>query len=161
MKRLTNLITALVFTSLVIFMSCGGGEDPPAPTAEELAAEDLLGKTWTVNAAQITYDGNVPDGNWNDFTLTFTGSASGGSYTASNVDSSDPGFSDVWPSSGSWEFIVSGDRVTGIRRTNDNIDMTGTISGTSLSLTFQVPDPGSARTTGLYDADWVFTFTAP
>ncbi len=161
MKRLSNLLAALVFASLVIFMSCGGGGDDPAPTVEELAAADLVGKTWTVNASSITYDGSVPDGNWDNFSLSFSGGAAGGSYTASGVDSSDPGFSDVWPSNGSWEFIVSNDRVTGIRRTNDDIPMTGTISGTSLTLTFSVPDPGTARTSGLYDAPWAFTFSAP
>ena len=159
MKRLSNLLAALVFASLVIFMSCGGGGDEPAPTVEELAAQDLLNKTWTVNASSITYDGSVPDGDWSEFTLSFSGGATGGSYTTANVDSSDPGFSDVWPSSGSWEFIVANDRVTGIRRTNDNVEMTGTISESSLTLTFTVPDPNTARTTGLYDAPWAFTFS--
>ena len=156
MKRLSNLFAALVFASLVVFMSCGGGDDPPAPTVEELAAEDLLGKTWSVNASSITYDGNVPDGNWNDFNLTFTGSATGGSYTATGVPSDD-GFQNVWPSSGSWTFISNGTSVTGISR-SDGIEMTGTISESALTLTFTVPDPSTGRTAGLYDAPWSFSF---
>lgn len=160
MKRLSNLFAALVFASLVVFMSCGGGDDPPAPTVEELAAADLTGKTWTVDASSITYNGNVPDGNWSSFTLSFSGDATGGSYTASGVDTSDSGFSDIWPASGTWSFITSGSNVTGISR-SDGIDMTGTISGTSLTLTFTVPDPSTGRTAGLYDAPWAFSFSAP
>lgn len=156
MKRLSNLLAALVFASLVIFMSCGGGGSDPAPTPEEIAAENLVGKTWTVNSSSITFDGGVPDGTWTSFTLSFSGDATGGTYSTSGVPD---GFADVWPSSGSWDFITnSSNAVTGIDR--GDVEMTVTLSETSLSLTFTVPNPNN-RTAGLYDAPWVFTFTAP
>lgn len=155
MKRLSNLLAALVFASLVIFMSCGGGKDDPGPTPEEVAAENLVGKTWSVNASSITFDGNVPDGDWSSFTLSFSGSASGGSYTASGVPTD---FEDVWPASGSWEFLTNGSgAVTGIDR--GDVEMTGTIAESSLTLNFTVPDPSGARTSGLYDAPWAFSFS--
>ena len=156
MKRLSNLLAALVFASLVIFMSCGGGGSDPAPTPEELAADNLVGKTWSVNSSSITYDNGVPDGDWRNFTLSFSGSSTGGSYTTSGVPD---GFSDVWPASGSWSFITnSSGSVTGIDR--GDVQMTTSLSGTSLSATFTVPDP-NAKTAGLYDAPWTFSFTAP
>jgi len=156
MKRLSNLLAALVFASLVIFMSCGGGGDDPAPTVEELAATDLVDKTWTVNSTAITFNSGPPDGDWSNFTLTFSGSASGGTFITTGVPDIDSGFEDIWPESGSWTFTVSGDRVTGISR-NDGVNMTGTIGADALSLSFTVDSP-TARTSGLYDAPWAFSF---
>lgn len=159
MKRLSNLLAALVFASLVIFMSCGGGGSDPAPTPEEIAADNLVDKTWTVNSSSITYDNGVPDGDWTNFSLSFSGSSTGGTYSTTGVPD---GFSEIWPSSGSWTFNTnSSGSVTGIQRDGaSGVAISTSISGTSLSATFTIPDP-NGRTAGLYDAPWSFSFSAP
>jgi hypothetical protein len=35
MKKLTSLLTALVFASLIIFMSCGDNDPPPPPNPQQ------------------------------------------------------------------------------------------------------------------------------
>ena len=148
MKQLSNLLAALVFASLVIFMSCGGGGGDDGPTIVEEKTE-LLSKEWTVNASEVTYDGGT-EGDWSGFKLTFTAN---GSYDTDGVPS---GYEDVWPSSGSWEF--TDDNASDIQRDGEIImEYTVAEDGSSLSLEFEVPDP-SGKTSGLYDALWVFKF---
>lgn len=158
MKRLSNLLAALVFASLVIFMSCGGGGSDPAPTPSELAAEDLVG-SWSVNAASITYDNGNPDGTWTNFNLSFTGSASGGSFTTTGTPT-EGDFSAVWPASGTWSFVTAGNApdgaITGIDRGDLVMDVN--VSATSLTLSFTVPDQ-TARTSGIA-GEWTFSFSA-
>ena len=156
MKRLSNLLAALVFASLVIFMSCGGGGSDPAPSVEELAAEDLVGKTWTVDATTITFNSEVPQGDWDNFTLSFSGDATGGTYETDGVPD---GFADVWPASGNWSFVLNGagTSVESILRDGE-VSMSSFISEASLTLTFTVDDPSGARTNGLYDFPWTFEF---
>ena len=152
MKRLSNLLAVLVFASLVIFMSCGGGSSAPAPTAAELAADKLDG-TWSVVADNVTYDGG-PEGDWTGFTLGITASSTGGKFTPSSIPN---GYEDVWPSS-NWTF--NNDNATKIIRSSDDVTITYNVNnaGTKLTMDFTVPDP-NARTSGLYDAEWHFEFT--
>lgn len=159
MKKLSNLLAALVFGSLVIFMSCGGGGDTPAPTAAELQAALLTGGTWSAATTDVTYDGGPSDADWTGFTLTLTGdAANGGTYSTGSTTPAE--FEDVWPASGGWSF--ANDAGTSILRTGGNAgDVTMTVSAiteTSLTLTFTVADP-SARVSGIYDEPWSFTFT--
>ena len=158
MKRLSNLLAALVFASLVIFMSCGGGGSDPAPTPSELAAADLVG-SWTVNASSITYDNGNPDGTWTNFALSFTGSASGGSFTTTGTPT-EGDFSAVWPASGTWSFITAGGTADGAIQGIDrgDVEMDVNVSETSLTLSFTVPDQG-ARTSGIA-GEWTFTFSS-
>ncbi|WP_420575567.1 hypothetical protein [Ekhidna sp.] len=151
MKRLSNLLAALVFASLVIFMSCGGGGGNDGPTVVEEKTE-LLSQQWSVNASKVTYDGG-PEGDWSGFTLTFTAN---GNYSTNGVPT---GYEDVWPSNGSWEFTDN--QASAIQRDGNNgitMDYTVNNQGTSLSLEFTVPDP-NARTSGLYDEPWLFEFS--
>lgn len=153
MKKLSNLLAALVFVSLVIFISCTS--DPgatPDPLADQAAL--LLGG-WTVNASQIGYNGGTsPDGDWSNFSLTISNAtADGGSYATSGVPD---GFSNVW-ASGSWSF--NNDDIDEVLRTPDNIVMdVSSVTETSLTLEFTVVNDGG-RTAGIA-GDWSFTFTA-
>ena len=152
MKRLSNLLAALVFASLVIFMSCGGGEsDPPIDPLQDEVDNLTVAGGWSA-PSNVTTDGGTPDGDWSSFSLTFTGSTSGGSYSVSNVPD---GFGDVW-SSGSWVF--GNDSGTVITKTQNGVetDMTASISGSQLTLQFDVAEP-TARTNGIAGT-WVFTF---
>ncbi len=152
MKRLSNLLAALVFASLVIFMSCGGGsDDPPVdPLQDELDNLTVSGG-WSAPST-VTTDNGAPDGDWSSFGISFTGGLTGGSYTVSNVPD---GFGDVW-SSGTWTF--GNDQGTVITKVQNGVetDMTASISGTQLSLQFDVAEP-TARTNGIAGT-WVFVF---
>ena len=89
MKKLSNLLAALVFVSLVIFIGCSSdsGTTPEVEDPQEVQAA-LLQDTWSVDAANIVYNTGVPTDDWSAFELSITGaSASGGSYSTSGVPS--------------------------------------------------------------------------
>ncbi len=157
MKKLSNLLAALVFGSLVIFMSCGGDGDDPAPTAEELQAALLTTGAWPVTGSP-TYAG-TPEGDWSGFTITLTGNADGDGSGGYSTSGTPEGYEDVMPSSGSWSFKAGTDGRTIVRTGGSagDVEMAVTVSGTTLSLTFTVDDP-AGRTSGLYDEPWVFSF---
>jgi hypothetical protein len=150
MKRLSNLLAALVFASLVIFMSCGGGsEDPPPDPLVEVVA-NLKGTAWSPSTVQT--DGGAADGDWSGFGINFSGDIDGGSYTVSGVPD---GFSDVW-ANGNWTFKnASGSVITKVQG-GVTTDMTAAISEGSLSLSFEVAEP-SGRTNGIA-GNWTFVF---
>ena len=152
MKRLSNLLAALVFASLVIFMSCGGGGDDPAPDPLQDELDNLTVSGGWSQPSTVTTDGGTPDGIWDTFSLSFTGTLSGGNYTVQNVPD---GFSDVW-ANGSWSF--GNDSGTVITKVQNGVttDMNATITGTQLRLEFDVTESG-ARTSGI-SGTWVFTF---
>ncbi|MEQ9006438.1 MAG: hypothetical protein RLP12_01035, partial [Ekhidna sp.] len=99
MKRLSNLLAALVFASLVIFMSCGGGSDDPPPDPLVEVAANLTGTAYA-EPSNVQTDGGAADGDWSGFGINFSGNQNGGSYTVSGVPD---GFGDVW-TNGTWEF---------------------------------------------------------
>ncbi|MEP1032863.1 hypothetical protein [Ekhidna sp.] len=150
MKRLSNLLAALVFASLVIFMSCGGGGDDPAPDPLIAKAENLT-VAWSPTAV------NDPDGvnqlsTWSNFTLTFSGNESGGTYSTGSTTPT--GFEDVWPASGSWVFAdTDGEVIT--RDGSLTINVTA-LSATQLTLEFDFQS--SARTSSI-DGEWTFSFS--
>ena len=165
MKKVSNLLAALVFASLVIFMSCGGGGDDPAPSIGETTANNLLG-TWNVSGAP-TYGGDV-EGDWTGFTLTISNVAEGaddvwgGDFSVSNIPD---GYGQVWGGnatatsvSGSWTFSSATNVTTATR--SDGVSITSIqVSETDLGFGFNVPSSGAARTSGIFDANWSFQFT--
>lgn len=163
MKRLSNLLAALVFASLVIFMSCGGGGDDPGPSAGETQA-GLFQGSWAVSGDPIFGDG--PEGTWTGFSLSITNAAEGangvwgGSFSATGIPA---GYGQVWGGSetdtsvsGTWAF-ASATNVNSVVRSNDNVSITITPSATDLTLQFTVASP--ARTSGIFDEQWTFQFT--
>ncbi len=157
MKRLSNLLAALVFASLVIFMSCGGGGDDPGRSTVEIAVENL-----TVNGAftnpttvQSDADGDVTS-DWSGFTITFQGTTDGGSYTVGGVP---PGFTDVW-ANGTWTISDDARTITKVQDTSNGSDtqtaMVASIAEGSLTLEFDVAAP-AARVNGI-EGGWVFVF---
>lgn len=151
MKRLSNLLAALVFASLVIFMSCGGGGSDPAPDPLIAVAANLTGTAYA-EPTTVQTDGGEADGNWDNFTISFEGNESGGTYDVNGVPD---GFEDVW-ADGSWTFgNASGSVITKVQG-GVTTDMTATIAAGSLTLTFEVADP-SGRTSGIA-GNWTFVF---
>lgn len=151
MKRLSNLLAALVFASLVIFMSCGGGGGNDGPSDLEIAVDNLTVSGGFSNPSTVQTGGEQADGDWSSFGITFTGSVDGGSYTVSGVPD---GFSDVW-ANGTWTI---NDKATVITRAQGGVstDIIAKIAENSLSLEFEVNTQG-ARTSGI-DGDWIFVF---
>ena len=127
MKRVTDLLTALVFISLIVFISCKKGDDGPSgPTPEEEQAE-LFSGTWPLESATL---GTTNRTEWTEsnFSLTVEGNEDGGTITANNVPNID-GASDVWPSPSDWSF---GSSITQINREADGIVMNITLTESTL-----------------------------
>ena len=92
MKKLSNVLAALVFVSLVIFISCtsDSGTDVVDPKVAQAA---LLVDVWDAIPAQVVYNTGNPDVPWDNFSLTISNATtSGGSYSASSTPA---GFEDV------------------------------------------------------------------
>ncbi|MEP5612777.1 MAG: hypothetical protein ABJP45_11035 [Cyclobacteriaceae bacterium] len=152
MKKLSNLLAALVFVSLVIFIGCssdsgGGGTVDPLQTQA-----DLLNGSWTASANQVFYAGSPStDGDWSTFSLTISGATTtGGSYTVSGVPA---GFEDVWnPAGGSWTWGNTAGTVVD----RGDVDISVVVSASSLELNFD--NTGTlGRTSGIEGA-WKFVF---
>lgn len=150
MKRVTDLLTALVFISLVVFISCNKGDDgPDGPTPEEEQATKLRG-TWTLatGGAQV---GSTPRPEWEGLTANLQGDASGGTIAVSGVPS-DPGAEDVWPTNSSWTF---GSSISEVVR-DDGVTLSVlSVTENSLRVTFTIA--GSGRIEG-FDGNWSFNF---
>lgn len=150
MKRVTDLLTALVFISLTVFISCnkgGGGDDGPTPQEEQVAK--LVG-TWVL-ATDGAKLGTTVRPEWEGLTVVISGNADGGTIAVTGIPS-DNGASDVWPTSTSWTFggsISELDRVDGI-----SMDIQS-VTNTQLIVTFTVSS--SNRVEG-FEGSWTFTF---
>ncbi|MEP1094818.1 MAG: hypothetical protein ABJG78_06885 [Cyclobacteriaceae bacterium] len=152
MKKLSNLLAALVFVSLVIFIGCssdsgGGGDVDPRQTQA-----DLLNGTWTAAANQVFYGGSPSkDGDWSAFTLTITNpTVNGGGYQAGGVPA---GFEEVWATQGNWTF--ANDAGTVINR--GDVDISVVVSASSLELSFN--NTGTLGRTSGIEGTWKFVFT--
>lgn len=164
MKKLSNLLAALVFASLVVFMSCGGGGDDPGPSDLETAANNLTITSGWSNPTTVNTDGGAADAGsstWDNFSITFSGGVEGGSYTVAGVPE---GFGDVW-SNGTWVFAQNndGDLVSSaITKTQNstptNVDIT--VSASSLTMSFSVAATNAARLSETSDiaGSWIFVF---
>lgn len=149
MKHLKHLLAALVFVSLIVFTSCGGGKGKKDPNPAADQAEKLVA-TWTLAANGAKLESQTVDG-WTGFTLSFTGDEDGGSYTTTNVATDSEA---VWPSSGTWEF--DGDDIGTILR-SDGVDINiSSVTATTLTLAFNI---NTAARGSSVDGNWTFTFT--
>lgn len=164
MKRFTQLLTASIIFSLVIFVSCkkkGGGEDPE-PEDKRDAVGTILSKTWTPSS--VTKDA-LPRDEWADFKITFAYNTTTdkGNYTLVGVPT-DNGGSDVWgdPTAITWTFGGTADApvFTTITR-SDGIEVTASYDDNSdpttlKSLSFTITNAAN-RTEG-FNGKWEFSF---
>jgi len=151
MKRLSNLLAALVFASLVIFMSCGGGGGDDGPSALETAVNNLTVTGGFSNPTSVTTGVGAADGDWSSFGITFSGTVEGGDYAVSGVPT---GFEDVW-SDGTWT-INSGANVITKTQGGQDTDISAQIEEGALTMSFNVSTQGG-RTSGI-DGNWTFVF---
>ncbi|MEQ8685394.1 MAG: hypothetical protein RIE86_08875 [Imperialibacter sp.] len=165
MNKLSNLFTATTIFALIIFISCGGKDDPgttePDPVAERLALLLNGGTEWAVAAGAVKQDG-VAATEWDGFGLKFTGSGSSGSYTATGrpATSEVPNVDVVWPASGTWSFgdgATAGEKDISKIVRSDGVTMAASVTSTKLSLTFTIEDTGAGRMQGVAGT-WVFEF---
>lgn len=153
MKKLSNLLAALVFVSLVIFIGCSsdsGGTDEVDPLQTQA---DLLNGSWSATANQVLYAGSPStDGDWSGFSLTISGATTtGGNYSVAGVP---PNFEDVWdPNGGSWTW--GNDAGTVINRGAVSISVV--VSETALELSFD--NTGTLGRTAGIEGAWKFVFT--
>ncbi|MEQ9405880.1 MAG: hypothetical protein RIM99_19970 [Cyclobacteriaceae bacterium] len=153
MKKLSNLLAALVFVSLVIFISCtSDSTEVPDPLQEQA---DLLNGSWTVSNVGYINNG-LPDVSWTEtgsvFTLTISNATvNGGNYATSNVPA---GFEAVWPSSGSWDWANTSGSIID-RSDNVQISITN-LTASSVTLSFDI---ANGRTVSGINGDWDFTFS--
>lgn len=136
----------------VIFSACKEKVDPqPTPEEEQLAK---LAKTWVVanpppsNAVTVGSSTSTNDvtTDWAAFTITFTD----GNYTSSGASSTD-----VWPTSGTWEFATD-DVGTLIR--SDGVEVVINVTETTLKMNFDYDSTGG-RLDGT-DGSWEFNLVA-
>jgi len=161
-KFLNYFTTAALILALAIFASCGGGgEEPDAPIDPcEINADFLISGTATVKKVTDPNQTINQPGNWSGFTLSFSGSKDGGSYStnisqiiANNND--DQSFLNVWAASGSWTFDSSDANCKTLTVDGRTVNISA-VSTSGLNLSFTVPD-NSGRTMGIA-GDWFFEF---
>ena len=146
MKRVTDLLTALVFISLIVFISCKKGDDGPSgPTPEEETLALLLG-TWELESAS---ESGTEREEWEGFSITISES----SITASGIPNLD-GASDVWSTNSTWDF---GDAPSIINR-EDGITMNIAVTETQLTVSNLTISGSSNRISG-FSGVWKFVFT--
>lgn len=157
MKKITQLLTALVFCSLMIFISCGsddgGGGSETDP--RDVAAANLT-KTWSVESA--TFNSTARD-EWADFTIGFAYNTETdeGSYTTSGVPTDD-GADAVWGSNITWTYTSETTPSAFLRSDGITVQSTLNADNTQLTLSFTVPEAGS-RVAG-FTGQWVFVLNA-
>lgn len=147
-KQILNSLTTAFFLSLVIFISCGGGNDdePDGPTPRE-EQFDLLAKTWIVTSAEA--DGRAIEG-WDQLRITFAGTPTSGSYST-NGEQPD-GTTEVWDTSGTWEFESDTELNTIIRDGETEIGIA--VTENTATLTFTIED--SSGRTDVVEGRWEF-----
>ncbi len=159
MKKLSNLLAALVFVSLVIFISCnssGGDDDPVDPLQTQL---DLISGTWTTSTNEVLRGGTPPDdSDWGSFTLTISNGniTTGGDYSTTNVPA---GFEDVWPSQGSWTWQnTQGTIITrGASGNAQAVNLTVVAGTNTLQISFN--NTGLVGRTSGIEGAWTFNMT--
>ena len=161
MKKNLNYLatTALIFT-LAVFVGCGGGTDTPDTPEEDPCGDNatlLVAGSAAVSTVTNPNGTNVTS-DWSGFTLTFSGTEAGGSYTTSVSSLADASLANIWAPSGTW--IFSGDNCTGVVISATNLldrSASMSLSATSLTLTFDVDSQDTGRTFGI-PGTWIFEF---
>lgn len=96
-RRLGNRLKTFMFVAVgFLIVSCGGGDDNPEPSAQELTYEKLAGQ-WSLPATRgVVVDGVDRSLNYDGFRLSFTESG----YTTTNAG-------DLFKASGTWDWANS------------------------------------------------------
>jgi hypothetical protein len=147
---------AIVF--LLTYSGCGPTE-PPTPEVAEVKHGLLLGQ-WKMTGAtaNATLDGVPKKTDYANFTLTISGAYTDAAGVYDYATAGRPALS-PWPSQGKWSF--GADPATQLVRdkgTAKQVDMSYSVTETSLEITFQYSGTGESRTSNV-SGTWVFTFS--
>jgi hypothetical protein len=160
MKLATRILSLLVMIGLATFyMSCdsGGGDDKSQEEKQLIA----MSGTWTLQSAN---DGTDRTANFPNLALTLSGTfVKNGTYNYSFTGTR-PNPS-PWPVSGIWKFGTN--VLTDVIRdpaTSNEIPVTYSVSGNTITIEFNVPDGSAGWNVGTSRAqsvtgDWTFVFT--
>jgi hypothetical protein len=165
MKRTQRILSIISILSLAVFANCGGDD---ASTPAQKTELGKLSGTWTVSSVTDD-DGARTDFSGMTLTLsgTFNSSTPDGPYNYAVAKPSPFPIPSPWPkpgeTDGEWEFSSissSGGQVLRDPGTADQVAMTYTLSGNTLTLIFNVSGDGWAggkvsNVTG----EWTFVFT--
>lgn len=124
-------------------MGCKSKSVDPEPTDLDKKMEALGNNNvaWTLTGGSVEKDGFDVSSQFDGFTLAF------GEFTYETEN----GLSSAWPAKGTWSFIS--DNPNKLKR-DDGVEMDATISGTVLTLKFNVTNVGG-RGAGI---DGAYTF---
>ncbi|HEY5823688.1 MAG TPA: hypothetical protein VIT44_04955 [Cyclobacteriaceae bacterium] len=152
--KITLKILASVLVLTILFSACKPN-DPDPISIEDQQLEKLTASWKLSTPTSATLDGTAQKG-YDNFVLTISGTAGATSfgYTAAGRPSNSP-----WPPSGTWVFGANPESQI-VRDTGaDKLDMTYSVSGTELQVTFNFSGVGypSSRVSNV-KGQWVFTF---
>lgn len=145
MKKVTKLLTALVFGSLMIFISCSKKDDPVENDPADAIGTVLA--TISGSPAAVRLDGEPRD-EWDAtvFTVTYDPETNSGNISISGVPTND-GAADVWNGGGAYTLSDDGSTATlGSKM----------ISISGKTLTFTVEDPSGKA--AVFFGVWEFSF---
>ena len=152
MKSIAKIFVLLALSAILLTYSSCDNTKPPTPSDEEVQL-GKLSQTW--KASSVKKD-NVDQAGYSNFTLKLEGVVGATSFGYSTTGR--PALS-PWPSSGSWKFDI--DPLTSIIRddgTVDELNMTYTVTETTLQLTFNFQGTGYAGRVDNVKGQWVMTF---
>lgn len=117
---------------LMIISSCKGGDDSPPPPTDQEVAEALLISSWNLGSSgSITVDNTVVTDRYDGFSITFEKQT----YSTANAG-------DLFPASGTWQWVGESDNML---ITGSGKDITiNTLNETTLSIQFIKTDQNAA-----------------
>ena len=153
MKHLGRILSLLILVSVAVFFAaCDKGDGDDSSEKEKQIA--LLAGTWT--ATSVTNDGDTQAPDYDGFTITITGSSSEQmTYVTNNRPT---GKLSPWNANGT---IVFGDNISTQLLRDDNVPITYSLSGNTLTLTMENYS-GEGYVVGrteTVEGDWIFTMT--
>ena len=134
MKYIKIIISIIIIASVSILTHCGDDDDP---TPQEQMTNKLINgnKAWTAQGGSVTVDGSAAPDDWSSFKISF----SDGAYTTSGSP-----VSEIWSSSGTWDYANETTTSQIVRGDNTTIDIN--ISNNTLTMSFTAPWGVGSRT---------------
>jgi hypothetical protein len=153
--KITRILSSLLVTAVILFISSCGGDPTPEPPIEEVQLAKLA-TTWKISDVKLDDVSKKTD--YANFQLVISGTpgASSFGYSTTGRPSTSP-----WPASGTWTFGAN--PATQIVRDSgaDKLDITYAVSAdeNQLQLSFDFSGTGYPARVSNVVGKWVFTFT--
>jgi hypothetical protein len=149
---LKPILSVLALAVLLGYSGCGG-KNNPGPSVEEVQL-GKLSAVWKVGSTgDVTLDAVSKKTDYQNFTLTLTGSA--GASTYNFVKTGGPALT-PFPTSGSWKFGTNPETDILIGDGDKQLNATYSVTDSQLQITFNYQGAGEASRTGEVKGTWVF-----